>query len=169
MQATKNEEMKFTSYLLCMVVGSLCLIYTLLQRHSHGRIRLNIANAKSLVKHSFFSFDLIFFFFYLLPLVCKHANRKRFLSVSCQLPSCSTVSHTQKPKKNLFLCSSLRLFKFTFRFPDSGFSPTQWDILLFQVLTFDGRGVSGHANHIAIHKAVRYWLNFKALISFLFF
>uniref|UniRef100_A0A8C2WXB2 N-acetylglucosaminylphosphatidylinositol deacetylase n=1 Tax=Cyclopterus lumpus TaxID=8103 RepID=A0A8C2WXB2_CYCLU len=27
-------------------------------------------------------------------------------------------------------------------------------ILLFQVLTFDGSGVSGHANHTAIHKAV---------------
>lgn len=25
-----------------------------------------------------------------------------------------------------------------------------------QVLTFDGRGVSGHANHIAIYKTLRY-------------
>lgn len=33
--------------------------------------------------------------------------------------------------------------------------------MLFQVLTFDRRGVSGHANHIAIHKAVRYRLYFQ--------
>uniref|UniRef100_A0A3B5LAA8 N-acetylglucosaminylphosphatidylinositol deacetylase n=1 Tax=Xiphophorus couchianus TaxID=32473 RepID=A0A3B5LAA8_9TELE len=33
---------------------------------------------------------------------------------------------------------------------------TDRSILLFQVLTFDGRGVSGHANHVAIYKAVRH-------------
>jgi len=28
--------------------------------------------------------------------------------------------------------------------------------VFLQVLTFDGRGVSGHANHIAIYKTLRY-------------
>lgn len=44
--------------------------------------------------------------------------------------------------------------------------PTLSDTVLFQVLTFDGRGVSGHANHTAIYKTVRYRLKFKALSSF---
>lgn len=120
-----------------------------------------------------FSQEVFFFFFaltwfssssHLLSLVWKCANTKRFLSITCKLPILLR-SYTHKPKeKNLLRY----LAKFISRSPDSGFTPLTQCILLFQVLTFDGSGVSGHANHIAIYKAVRYWLNSQALIPFYF-
>lgn len=75
--------------------------YVWLQRHSHGRImHLSEATAKTLEKHFFFPFDLIFFL--LLPLVCTLAHRKRLLNTSCRLPSSSTVRHTQTLPLTLF-------------------------------------------------------------------
>lgn len=117
------NESKFTSCLYNVEVGS-C---------GHGRICLSITNAKSLVKHFFFPFDLIFFFL-LLPLVCKHAHRKKLfkyqLSAAKQLCS-QTQKNLPLTQEKSLLCSCLHLFKFMFRYPDSGFSLTQWEILLF--------------------------------------
>lgn len=117
--------------------------------------RLSRANTSSLlVEFRSLPFDLIFFFTCFLWCASMHAQ-KRLLNISCRLPK-SLHSHTHKPKK-IFLAA----FASASRYPDSGFSPTQWHILLFQVLTFDGSGVSGHANHIAIYNAVRYRKDFK--------
>lgn len=128
--------------------------------------RLSRASTSSLlVEFCSLPFDLIFFFTCFLWCASMHAQ-KRLLNISCQLPK-SLHSHTQKPKK-IFLSA----FASASRYPDSGFSPTQWHILLFQVLTFDGSGVSSHANHIAIYNAVRYRKDFKIFAirkTFLFY
>lgn len=95
-------------------------------------------------------------------------TEKGFLNISFQLPSSSTVRHrnpsTNPRKKALSLFFALLYLNSLLDTMILAFHP-HWDILLFQVLTFDGRGVSGHANHVAVHKAVRYRLNFEALPS----
>lgn len=65
-----------------------------------------------------------------------------------QIVSCSAVGHRHQslsPKSLLFFLPSVPFLTLTF-------PPL---VLSFQVLTFDGSGVSGHANHVAIYKAIR--------------
>lgn len=115
----------------------------------------------------FIPFDLILFFSTCFLWCANMHTEKGFLNISFQLPSSSTVRHrnpSTNPRKKFSLCFLPYFFNLLLDTMILAFHP-HWDILLFQVLTFDGRGVSGHANHVAIHNAVRYRVNFEALPS----
>lgn len=121
-QVSENEEIPGSSNMCWLRV------YAWLQRHSHGRIHLSIANAKSLVKHSFFSLWPDFSPPCFLSCASMQTE-KGFLNISCQLPSSSTVRHRNPSANPRKMSPSLSLFlfsiylKFTFRYPASGSSP----------------------------------------------
>lgn len=100
------------------------LHYALLQRHSHGRICLSKGNAKPLVKHSFFSFDLNFFFLLASSAVQACKQKKVFKYQLSAAKLLRSQSLTEEPRKNLFPYFSHHLFQFVVRSPDSGFLPT---------------------------------------------
>ena len=93
----------------------------------------------------------------LFSLTCFFPIFKKLLNICCLLPSLSTVRHTcEKPVLTRYIgFLSLADGQSHVGFELLRLPVSEFCLLLFQVLTFDGKGVSGHANHTAIYKAVR--------------